>query len=629
MKTIRPGQLVYWHDQAAIVLELKGFSEAILRTVNDSRTEIGHVRDIRLHPASSQRKAASHLLAAKKEWNKALERYEIIRPLLENPQRETGDIRQIAKAAGKSLPTVYRWLKRFEETGLVSTLLRPERSDKGNSRLNEEVSDIISTQIGTHFLKKERPSVAEVYQVIKEKCIDDDLPYPCRNTVYARVRALEQREVLNRRYSSKQAREKYEPLKGKFPGADFPNAVVQIDHTPVDVIVVDSEHRLPIGRPYLTLAIDVATKMVTGFHMTFDPPSSSSAGLCIAHAVSQKEHWLAKRDLLAEWPIFGKMQKIHVDNAKEFHGQMLKRACEEHGIILEHRPKGLPNYGPHIERAFRTFMKKCQTLEGTTFSNVQSKLDYDAEGRASLTLEELELWFTIYVVFQYHHKRHKGNKNIPPINAYHQFIHGSATQPGIGLPAPIEDEEKFRLDFTPYFNRTVQRDGIVLDHIRYYAPTLRRWIESVDPVTQKKRTFIVARDPRDISVVYFFDPDTRSYCPIPYLDSSQPAISLWELKASVKKILESPASEVNESTIFAGAKKMRAIEAAGVEKTRLARQRRATEKRALKKTERRKGGLGIHTKNVPQPVVVHQLSEEAFDDDLQPFDDIILDNRPL
>ena len=27
-----------------------------------------------------------------------------------------------------------------------------------------------------------------------------------------------------------------------------------MDHTPVDVIVVDERHRLPIGRPYLTVA---------------------------------------------------------------------------------------------------------------------------------------------------------------------------------------------------------------------------------------------------------------------------------------------------------------------------------------------------------------------------------------
>ena len=34
---------------------------------------------------------------------------------------------------------------------------------------------------------------------------------------------------------------------------------VQADHTPIDVIVVDERHRLPVGRPYLTVAIDVCS----------------------------------------------------------------------------------------------------------------------------------------------------------------------------------------------------------------------------------------------------------------------------------------------------------------------------------------------------------------------------------
>lgn len=40
---------------------------------------------------------------------------------------------------------------------------------------------------------------------------------------------------------------------------------VQVDHTPVDVIVVDERHRLPIGRPYVTAAIDVAAAAWSGW----------------------------------------------------------------------------------------------------------------------------------------------------------------------------------------------------------------------------------------------------------------------------------------------------------------------------------------------------------------------------
>lgn len=44
---------------------------------------------------------------------------------------------------------------------------------------------------------------------------------------------------VEKREGKKRAAEKYEPIKGHFPGADRPLAVAQIDHTPMDVIVVD------------------------------------------------------------------------------------------------------------------------------------------------------------------------------------------------------------------------------------------------------------------------------------------------------------------------------------------------------------------------------------------------------
>lgn len=623
MKTIRPGQLVYWRNQPAVVLELKGFSDAILRTVDGGRTEVVSVADVTIGPTSAEPPQRLHLIAKDKEWDKAVERYELIRPLLSLANRETHDVQRVADEAGKSLTTVYRWLNRFEETGLVSSLLRTPRSDKGEQRLDDEVEQIIALQIQNYYLKQERPSVLKLYRRIKHECQEVDLMPPHKNTVYSRAREIEQRELLRKRYSPRSAREKFEPLRGGFPGADYPNAVVQIDHTKVDVIVVDEEHRLPIGRPYLTIAIDVATKMIGGFRMTLDPPGASSAGLCIAHAVMRKEHWLAKRDIDAEWPIYGKMNKIHVDNAKEFRGNMLTRACQQHGIILEFRPRGQPNYGPHVERAFRTFMGECQSLPGTTFSNVQAKVDYDSEGHACMTLSELEQWFTVFLVYCYHHRAHKGINEIPPIKLYHQYVHGSASQPGVGLPAPIEDEENFRLDFTPFVERTVQRQGVVIDGIHYYAPILRRWVVSKDPSGVKARTFIFARDPRDISVVYFFDPETLSYSPIPYLNNTRPAISLWELRAAVAKLREDPVSHVDEEMIFQGIRKMREIEDAAVQKTRLAKQHRANEKRKRRMVERRNGWSGVHV-STPSVSAPEYATASCDDGDIQPFNDIQL-----
>ena len=65
--------------------------------------------------------------------------------------------------------------------------------------------------------------------------------------------------------------------------------VVLIDHTAVDVIVVDEAHRLQIGRPWLTLAIDVANRVVVGFYVSLEAPFSTSVTSCLRQAVLPKE----------------------------------------------------------------------------------------------------------------------------------------------------------------------------------------------------------------------------------------------------------------------------------------------------------------------------------------------------
>ena len=85
----------------------------------------------------------------------------------------------------------------------------------------------------------------------------------------------------------------------------MPLQVVQIDHTLVDVVVVDELERLPLGRPWLTLAIDVASRMVTGFYVSLDPPSTLSVAMALTQAVLPKDLWLCDRELDLAWPACG------------------------------------------------------------------------------------------------------------------------------------------------------------------------------------------------------------------------------------------------------------------------------------------------------------------------------------
>lgn len=71
------------------------------------------------------------------------------------------------------------------------------------------------------------------------------------------------------------------------------------------------------------------------------------------------------------------------------------------------------------------------------------------------------------------------------------------------------------------------------------------------PKTAKPRSFIVRRDPRDISVIWFLDPNTDQYYPVPYRNLSHPHMTLWELRARRAQLKREGQAEVDEEMIFA------------------------------------------------------------------------------
>jgi hypothetical protein len=99
----------------------------------------------------------------------------------------------------------------------------------------------------------------------------------------------------------------------------------------------------PLGRPTLTVAFDVNTRMVLGFHLSLEPPSLLTVALCLAHAVMEKSHWLAARGVNTDWPAQGVPKAIYVDNGAKFHARAFERACSEYQIC--------PVYGADLQDA--------------------------------------------------------------------------------------------------------------------------------------------------------------------------------------------------------------------------------------------------------------------------------------
>jgi len=545
----------------------------------------------------------------------AKRRFAIIKPLVRCERRTEEDVRKVAVRHGVCQSTVYGWLKIYEGRRLMSDLAPLRRGRTMPRRLSPAVEAVIAAVVKDSYLTKQKISAEEAVIEVHRRCRAAKLAKPSAGTIRARLRAIDPKEKLLKREGRKAAHDRYGAVKSEFPGADAPLAVVQIDHTLLDIIVVDEEMRLPIGRPWLTLAIDVFSRMVFGYHLSLDAPSSFAVGLCLCHGMLDKKAEMERLGVKGEWPVRGKPMIVHSDNGKDFRSQLIQDTLDQYDIRTDFRPPLTPHYGGHIERLAGTLGRKVHALPGATFAGPNQRGEYNAEAKAKMTLRDLQPWLLNLIVGVYHNKIHDGI-GCPPLLRWTQGLAGRMPT-GPGLPGSNVDPRRLRLDFLPFSERTVQPEGIVWDKIWYRDPLLSQWVRADEG--RRRRKFKVRRDPTDISKLYFLDPVIGDYVEIPYRDYGRPSISLWDYRAAETWLRRQGKAAENEAAIFDAYEEMHRITVEAVRQTTRARRDQARQQEVRKHREaltvdppadrpaRRKGYLSVVVDNGPT------MLEDEFD----------------
>jgi putative transposase len=602
---------------------------------NSRRLPIESLRRVVKMDGSFEDASAPKDLAAYsvEDWHEAQRRFEAIKGLLENPLRTRSDAETMARNAGVHVATLYRWLHDYIRAGHVAALVPAKRGRRsGTNMLSPDVDAIVQSVIEDYYLSKQSRTPDDAIEEVQRRCRLAKLPPPHPNTVRNRLHHIPDLVRLKRRGRRDEANNRYLPIRGTIETATHPFALVQIDHTPADIIVVDEVHRRPIGRPYVTLAIDVFSRMVAGLYISMDPPSSASVGLCLAHAMCPKREYLASLGVPGSWPVWGRIAVVHADNAKEFRGVALERGAEQHRIGLQWRPPATPRYGGHIERYVGTVMRHLHKLPGTTFSNTRMRRGYDSESEAVLTLKELEVEIVDFIVNKYHQRIHS-KLGVSPLKKWEVGIMGTDQQPGLGLMPVPQDPHRLLLDFMPLEERTIQRYGIQLDNITYYDPVLDPYISSyVTQSPSSKAKFIIRRDPRDISRIYFYDPADHSYTILPYRNIGHPPMSLYELREIRKRLTAEGLRDIDEDVIFEALNRSRQRIAEAVHKSKTARRSEARSHPSAKAKNRPHGIAS--TREASAVLVSSEPSISAaaknFEDDdifstpVRPFDEFAL-----
>lgn len=433
--------------------------------------------------------------------------------------------RQLARTCGKkplAMPleviggtTIRQWHWRWADSGRMLNALLPLHHRKGQreSSLDPKVAEIVGHRVRKYYLTLERPPLTVIHEAIEgdieehNAATSDRLVVPSESTLRRWVKAhVNDYDLVFYRKGPKAAEQEFRHLK-KAPKATRPLEMVQVDHTLLDLqTVVSTDGKKPVlRRLWLSVAICVATRMIVGFHLSYDRPSWTSVMECLRMGVLPKDPVVSGLDLQTSWPVYGVPEIVVVDNGLEFHSRSMKAAAGHLGFELRYTPARKPHLKGVVERSLGEVARNFLAfLPGRTFNNVAARSDYPSEDRARLSIREVREAFVIWVVDYYHNRGHSGLLNVSPAARWEEL-----SGYGVRLPPRASDLDAL---IALVVDRQIRADGIEYLGLHYTAPELR---------TMRRRPgyagklWMVKVDPLDLSQALILDEARKRWVAIP------------------------------------------------------------------------------------------------------------------
>lgn len=447
-------------------------------------------------------------------------------------------LKQVSNELGEAYPpsisTIRRWYKKFAGKDVVR--LVPKHTYKGRSNaITSELEDILQDVIGELYLKRERQKVSmivgEYLKRIDERNAlrlqSDQLKKPCGMTIRRYISRLDPYEVDVHRLGKYAANKKHR-VAGEVFVVDGIMDRWEIDHTLLDVLLVDEETGLVIGRPYITIVLDKFSRMIMGYLIHLAAPNTETVLRVIERSILPKTDFLKRfPKVLNEWHAYGMPARIFPDNAAEFHADDLIAGFNELGIeIMYPRSRG-PEQKGSVERFFRTLnLGLIHNLPGTTFSNIQEKADYKSEEHACFTLFQLEAVVVKWIVDGYHQTPHRGLNNSTPAQMWAVGERSCL----IKLPA---DPDALECILARRCSVKVHHYGIEVGGYGYHSPELAELRMRMSP---DEKISVRYRD--EIDHVWVHDRIKNVFLQVPVKDKRLLGLSR-ELWKAAKKALQS------------------------------------------------------------------------------------------
>jgi putative transposase len=449
-------------------------------------------------------------------------RFGAIQPLISAPVATDTEIRMRCKelaGAGHSVSprSLRRWLSAYKVAQDKTSLVDATRVQK--NIMHPEVRRLFEKAVDEVFLEKERLTPTRVFmefeRLVEEHnraCPSSSIRPLSRATFFRRMEQLNivvaDRERLGRFECNRKHRTAL-----KHAEARCILDRIELDHTMLDVILIDRRTGAPLGRPWLTLAIDVYARMIVGIYLTFEPPSSHSVLQCLKFAVLPKDSFLEQfPDIKNSWPVVGLFKTVVFDNGLDAHGGRVRYICEEIGSSVQYCPSRSPWFKGTVERIYRTLNEALlHAIPGTTFSNTRQRGAYPSEKLCRMDKTAFLQVLVRWIVDVYHVTPHRST-GMPPLERWKQ----SAATSAVDLPLSPGDLDVLTARRTV---RHLHHYGVEIDRIKYNSAALQDLHRSRAGIPKKRlKALDVRHHDETVAYVDVFDPQTKTFLRVPAVD---------------------------------------------------------------------------------------------------------------
>ncbi len=377
-----------------------------------------------------------------------------------------------------SVRSVQRWWKGWINANFSILSLVDRSVYKGNrvTKIHGELERICLDALNAVYLTQARGTFVDTLSYCRDlvrkanhgRHPDDLVPMPSMQSLRSVLKSIDPYAVYKERFGADAARVKFRRALGS-KLVENPLDRVEIDHTRLNLIVVDPSTGMVIGRPWLSLAIDYDTRAILAFHLSMAAPSSSTLATLLIKIISPKTGLReAYPDLKHDWNMYGIPKLIAVDNGLEFHSSSFKDACMQLGISIQYMARKTPWWKARIERNVGTVNNHLSSLMpgGQTFRSIQEKGDANPHKTACMTLDMIEQLMTLWVVDFYHQDMHRSLRTSP------QYVWDTKANPeSIEL---LEDLSVLKAICGNIAFRRLFHYGIEINNVRYNSLELTK-----------------------------------------------------------------------------------------------------------------------------------------------------------